>query len=191
MRNAMDAEEVAVGWWPGDGRHDRAAFYAYAHPAPESFAGASLPVPGARWDAGLGDYLLDLDDVRASPDPRGTALDFARAAFQHACAACGWDGARAASSAGNPQPVSCHASAGYREARDSPADHRPPRAARVGARRRGGGAWLLRRCRGRQVAGAGDEHDPGPGGNARGAGTVGRRADADDHAGRAVGDRAP
>ncbi len=106
MRNAMDAEEVAVGWWPGDGRHDRAAFYAYAHPAPESFAGASLPVPGARWDAGLGEYLLDWDDVRASPDPRGTALDFARAAFQHACAACGWDGALAASAAGNPPPVS-------------------------------------------------------------------------------------
>jgi len=32
-RNAMDAEEVAVGWWPGDQRHPRPAFYAYAHPA--------------------------------------------------------------------------------------------------------------------------------------------------------------
>ena len=42
MRNAMDAQEVAVGWWPGDGRYGKAAFYAYAHPAPEGFA--SLPV---------------------------------------------------------------------------------------------------------------------------------------------------
>jgi hypothetical protein len=25
MRNAMDAQEVAVGWWPGDGRYGRAA----------------------------------------------------------------------------------------------------------------------------------------------------------------------
>jgi hypothetical protein len=106
MRNAMDAEEVAVGWWPGDGRHDRAAFYAYAHPAPESFPGAILPVPGARWDAGLGEYLLEWDDVRARPDPHGTALEFARAAFQHACAACGWDSGLAASAAGNPPPVS-------------------------------------------------------------------------------------
>src|SRR5207245_4389843 len=31
MRNAMDAEEVAVGWWPGDLRYGKAAFYAYAH----------------------------------------------------------------------------------------------------------------------------------------------------------------
>jgi hypothetical protein len=33
MRNAMDAEEVAVGWWPGDARYGRSAFYAHAHPA--------------------------------------------------------------------------------------------------------------------------------------------------------------
>ena len=38
MRNAMDAQEVAVGWWPGDPRYAKAAFYAYAHPAPEGFA---------------------------------------------------------------------------------------------------------------------------------------------------------
>ncbi|MBV9049715.1 MAG: hypothetical protein JOY58_15675, partial [Solirubrobacterales bacterium] len=30
MRNAMDVQEVAVGWWPGDGRYGKAAFYAYA-----------------------------------------------------------------------------------------------------------------------------------------------------------------
>ena len=35
MRNAMDAQEVAVGWWPGDPRYPKAAFYAYAHPAPD------------------------------------------------------------------------------------------------------------------------------------------------------------
>ena len=47
MRNAMDAQEVAVGWWPGDGRYGRAAFYAYAHPAPEGF-GELRRVPGRR-----------------------------------------------------------------------------------------------------------------------------------------------
>ena len=50
MRNAMDAQEVAVGWWPGDGRYGRAAFYAYAHPAPEGFGSLPLPPP-ARWEA--------------------------------------------------------------------------------------------------------------------------------------------
>src|SRR5579863_5951230 len=50
MRNAMDAEEVAVGWWPGDARYPRCAFYAYAHPAPEGFAGAQLRDGLGRWD---------------------------------------------------------------------------------------------------------------------------------------------
>src|ERR671919_1791250 len=49
MRNAMDAQEVAVGWWPGDARYERAAFYAYAHPATENFPGATLSPPQARW----------------------------------------------------------------------------------------------------------------------------------------------
>jgi len=91
MRNAMDAQEVAVGWWPGDARHPQPAFYAYAHPAPPDFADARLDPPAARWDAELGEYLLDWDDVAASPDPHGAALAFARSAFRHACAVCGWD----------------------------------------------------------------------------------------------------
>jgi hypothetical protein len=105
MRNSMDAQEVAVGWWPGDGRYGRPAFYAYAHPAPPSFPGATLSPPAARWDGELGEYVLDWDDVRAAPDPRAAVLDFARSAFRHACAVCGWDPALAASAEGTPPPV--------------------------------------------------------------------------------------
>ncbi len=47
MRNAMDAQEVAAGWWPGDGRYGQAAFYVYAHPAPKEFSGADLGRGGA------------------------------------------------------------------------------------------------------------------------------------------------
>jgi hypothetical protein len=105
MRNAMDSQEVAVGWWPGDPRYGKAAFYAYAHPAPSGFDRATLSPAAARWDGTLGEYVLDWDDVRASSDPRGTALEFARSAFQHACAVCGWDSGLAASAAGTPPPV--------------------------------------------------------------------------------------
>lgn len=87
-----DAErEVAVGWWPGDPRHPQAAFYAYAHPASDAFPGAQLDPPQARWDAGLGEYLLLHDDVARSDDPQAAALAFARSAFQHARATGGWD----------------------------------------------------------------------------------------------------
>jgi hypothetical protein len=103
MRNAMDAEEVAVGWWPGDGRYAKAAFYAYAHPVRDGFTGADMS-PG-RWDAALGEYVLDWDDVRASADPHAVALDFARRVFRHACTMCDWDPGLAASAEGNPPPL--------------------------------------------------------------------------------------
>src|SRR5947207_14155948 len=45
MRNSMDAQDVAVGWWPGDARYGKAAFYSYAHPAPEGFENATLSPP--------------------------------------------------------------------------------------------------------------------------------------------------
>jgi hypothetical protein len=106
MRNAMDAQEIAVGWWPGDARYPVAAFYAYAHPAPEGFADGSLAPKAARWDEKLGEYILDWDDVRSRGDPHETALEFAQSAFRHACQVCSWDPALAASAEGLPPPVS-------------------------------------------------------------------------------------
>jgi hypothetical protein len=105
MRNSMDAQDVAVGWWPGDTRYGKAAFYAYAHPAPEGFASATLSAPASRWDAEMGLYILDWDDVLATPDPHATALEFARSVFSHACVVCGWDPGLAASAQGTPPPV--------------------------------------------------------------------------------------
>jgi hypothetical protein len=105
MRNAMDVQEIAVGWWPGDTRYGKAAFYAYAHPAPEGFAAATLSLAAARWDGTLGEYVLDWDDVCASADPHATAVEFARSAFRHACVVCEWDPALLASAEGTPPPV--------------------------------------------------------------------------------------
>ena len=105
MRNAMDSQEVAVGWWPGDARYGRAAFYAYAYPAAEGFSSMALSPPAAHWDPVLGEYILDWDDVRSAADPRATALQFARTVFRQACAVCEWDVTLAASADGTPPPV--------------------------------------------------------------------------------------
>jgi hypothetical protein len=105
MRNAMDSQEVAVGWWPGDARYGRAAFYAYAFPAAEGFSSMALSPPAAHWDPVLGEYILDWDDVRSAADPRATALQFARTVFRQACAVCEWDVTLAASADGTPPPV--------------------------------------------------------------------------------------
>jgi hypothetical protein len=102
-RNSMDAQQFALGWWPGDQRHGRPAFFAYAHPAPDGFSDLGLPL--GSWDAQLGEYILDVDDLRQSRDPHAAALEFGRAVFRHACVVCDWDIGLAATAEGVPPPI--------------------------------------------------------------------------------------
>jgi hypothetical protein len=106
MRNSGNAEQIGIGWWPGDRNYGRAAFFALAYPAPDGFADADLNPEAAHWDTRLGEFVLDWEDIRSTEDPRGLALEFAASAFAHACAVCDWDPALAASVRGDPPPVS-------------------------------------------------------------------------------------
>jgi Family of unknown function (DUF5996) len=105
MRNGGDAQQISVGWWPGDPRHPGAAFFSYAYPAPDDFGGADLSPDAAHWDEQLGEYLLNWEDIRTSADPHALALEFARVAFRHACDVCGWDPELAATAEGVPPPL--------------------------------------------------------------------------------------
>ena len=67
--------------------------------------GRALDPAAARWDAELGEYVLDWEDIRNSPDPHALALEFARSAFRHACEVCEWDPALAATAEGVPPPI--------------------------------------------------------------------------------------
>jgi uncharacterized protein DUF5996 len=106
MRNTGNAEQIEVGWWPGDAKHDGAAFYAFAFPATEALADAELTPDAARWDSDLGEFVLEWDEIREEEDPHGLALEFAHSAFAHACAAGGWDELLAESAEGRPPPIS-------------------------------------------------------------------------------------
>jgi len=105
MRNSATAQQIEVGWWPGDARHPRAAFFAFAFPAPEGFSEATLSPAAAHWDAQLGEYILDWDDARRAADPRSAALEFGLSAIRHACMVCGWNPALAPSEEGFPHPI--------------------------------------------------------------------------------------
>ena len=106
MRNAMDAQEVAVGWWPGDARYGRRRLLRLRAPGARRVRGGDALTRGRTLGRPLGEYVLDWDDVRAAAEPHAAALEFARSAFRHACAVCGWDPALAASAEGTPPPVS-------------------------------------------------------------------------------------
>ena len=93
-RNAGDAQQIEIGWWPGDARYPRAAFYGYAYPPVDAFAN------GPNWNAELGEYVLDSDGVS-----RDAALDFCRSLVRRGCTACSWDPALAGSLDGTPPPI--------------------------------------------------------------------------------------
>jgi hypothetical protein len=104
-RNGGDAELIEIGWWPGDRNYGKSAFFAFAHPAPQGFAEGDVTPEAAHWDADLGEFVLDWDDIRDARDPHDLALGFARSAFRHACEVCAWDPVLAQSAEGSPPPV--------------------------------------------------------------------------------------
>ena len=105
MRNSATAEQIEIGWWPGDTRYPHAAFFAFAFPPRDALDTGLVSPATAHWNPELGEYILDWDDARAAPDPRSAAIDFGRSVIRHACAVCSWDPDLAASADGVPPPV--------------------------------------------------------------------------------------
>jgi hypothetical protein len=105
MRNAGNAQQIEIGWWPGDLRYPRPAFFGFAAPLPDGFEAGTLTPSDAYWHADLGEFVLDWDAVRAAADPHRFAVDFGRSVFWHACLVCDWDPDLASSAQGVPPPV--------------------------------------------------------------------------------------
>jgi hypothetical protein len=104
-RNSSDAEQIVVGWWPGNAGRPEAAFYASAFPPPKGFADFTLSPAAARWDASLGEFVLDWEDIRTVSNPRASAVEFAHSAFRQASLAGEWDTDLLDSTEGSPPPV--------------------------------------------------------------------------------------
>ena len=106
MRNAGNAQQIEIGWWAGDARYPKPAFFGFASPAPGGFAEGTLAPALGGWNEALGEFVLDWDDVIAAVDPHSVAVEFGRAVVAHACLKCDWDPALAASVQGVPPAVS-------------------------------------------------------------------------------------
>jgi hypothetical protein len=86
-----DAEQICVGWWPGDERHPYAGFYAYGYPKPDGLERAAIAPAGAAWDPAVGEFILPHDVVTAAADPRQAILDFLGSTYQAGAEVMGWD----------------------------------------------------------------------------------------------------
>ena len=76
---------ISCGWWPGDRRYPRAAFYAYAAPNPEGLD------KEPHWNAKLGEFILDYDEVRSAASPEDAVIDFCQKTYEAAARLAKWD----------------------------------------------------------------------------------------------------
>jgi hypothetical protein len=90
-REAYSHEVSSVGFWPGGGSVTGPAFYSYAAPSPEGLASARVQPAAARWDTGLGEFLLMYDDVRTQQRPSADLLAFCQSTYEAAALLAHWD----------------------------------------------------------------------------------------------------
>ena len=91
LREAYSHECSSCGFWPGGDNAPYPFFFSYAYPAPAGFAQAPVRPNVARFDAGLGEFVLPYDAVRESADPDAMLLDFLQSTYEAAANLAGWD----------------------------------------------------------------------------------------------------
>lgn len=90
-REAYCREVSSVGFWPGGGPIDYAAFYSYAYPVPAGFGDASVQPEAAFYHTELSEFLLPYDAVRTAADPDATLMAFLRTTYEAAADPTVWD----------------------------------------------------------------------------------------------------
>jgi hypothetical protein len=86
-----DAEQICVGFWPGQASVPMPALFGYAYPRPEGMEREPVRPDAARWEPSLGEFVLPYEDVRASASPRQAMLDFCESVYDAGARLAGWD----------------------------------------------------------------------------------------------------
>jgi hypothetical protein len=89
-REAYSHEVISAGFWPGDRRYPRAAYYCYAAPVPPGLDQEHLRGPGS-WNSTLGESILNYDDVHDSLHPEETVEEFLESAYDAGARRANWD----------------------------------------------------------------------------------------------------
>jgi hypothetical protein len=90
-REAYSHELSSVGFWPGGGSVQDAAFYSYAAPEPQGFKNEQARPDAALYDRQLGEFLLMYDDVRKAESPTASLLEFCQSTYEVAATLGKWD----------------------------------------------------------------------------------------------------
>ena len=102
-REAYSHEVSSAGFWPGGaGAEGGPFFYSYAYPTPDGFGEAMVAPEAARWDATLGEFVLDYEAVRSAPDPDEALLGFLTTTYEAAANLARWDRAALECAPGRP-----------------------------------------------------------------------------------------
>lgn len=101
-QEAYSHEVSSAGFWPGGGGVEEPMFYSYAYPAPDDFAAQEVAPAQARFDAGLGEFLLPYAAVRDSDDPDAALTAFLQTTYEAAARTGGWDREALESELGRP-----------------------------------------------------------------------------------------
>jgi hypothetical protein len=91
MREATSHEEFAVGFWPGSGAIQGAAFYAYHIPEPAGFAEVKIRPDAAFYSREMGEFILLYDDARKAASPDDAILDFFQSTYEAGATLASWD----------------------------------------------------------------------------------------------------
>ncbi len=90
-REAYSHEVSSVGFWPGGGKVQGAAFYSYAVPEPQGFKDKHVRPEAAVYDHHLSEFLLTYDDVRMAESPTASLLEFCQSTYEAAATVAKWD----------------------------------------------------------------------------------------------------
>jgi hypothetical protein len=92
-RDAYDEEVISLGFWPGDPwtAASEAVFYSYTVPEPPGLPAHPIAPAAGFFSSQMKEFLLPYDDVRRSPDPAATILEFAQSTYLAGATLAGWD----------------------------------------------------------------------------------------------------
>ena len=86
-----DAELIAAGFWPGDEKFPRPAFFAYTYPKPEGIETEQIRPASAGWNPDQGEFIVPYEDVRRSADPGTSILEFCESTYEAGARLRDWD----------------------------------------------------------------------------------------------------